>query len=597
MDDNRQQNFLLPQPPNQAQSFSSLPTSVPMLTIPHSSDHHAHSPSLTPVLFSPDPLWQSSYTPQQSNYNLETSPLMESSVIPNTSRLPSSQIGMRSLQDDNNVLRNQCMHLQHENTALKAQVASLRESYQTLVAVVPQFGSASRTQLDHNAPSALSFSLSSFASMVLSREPLEILKQSDYPLVRFWRQCYWNKHTQASAGVSITVPVPVEGEEPDKDGINNMMKFVEDQNGVVIDGYTAGYIQKAASTIYFALKKHGEAPDKWGQAMPFATNYYEQEIEGKFPMLWLCEMHWKLGSKHDVPAKPKATRGRKGAKMANENPTPTASSIAPPAIVVTDESCVTSTPTTLAPLDTNPIASRNVAAASVSLDTCSNPSITVARSIFDDDDDDDDASSTKKLLSENVISSNPPCSIGARSTATHATEYPMDQVPLRDARAQLNNTPCVPAIGYMPQIVSNGEGVNSLEQMASPEVNACNQRLNSISNGTMSMATSIGVTGPLLSPTNTADNISGGGAPELSPDPPALHTPPANMGSRKNVPSRRDIMIPTDNLCVQDWCREHLNGLKADFSSYWDALKGTALANEYSLKSKQLKAASAKPAA
>ncbi|KAF8975649.1 hypothetical protein BDQ17DRAFT_1441439 [Cyathus striatus] len=365
------------------------------------------------------------------------------------------------------------------------------------------------------------------------------------------------------------------------------MKFVEDQNGVVIDSYMAGYIRKVVSTIYFALKKHGEAPDKWGQATPFATNYYEQEIEGKFPMLQLCEMHWKSGSKHDVPAKPKAMRGRKGAKMANENPTPTASSIAPPAIVITDESCVTSTPTTLAPLDTNPIASCNIAAASASLDTCSNLSITVACSIFDDDDNDNDASSTEKLLSENVISSNPPCSISARSMATHATEYPMDQVPLGDARVQLNNTPCVPAIGYMPQIVSNGEGVNSLEQMASPE----------FSNGTMSMATSIGVTDPLLSLTNTADNISGGGAPELSPDPPALHTPPANTGSRKNMPSHRDIMIPMDNLCVQDWCREHLNRLKADFSSYWDALKGTTLANEYSLKSKQLKAASAKPAA
>ncbi|KAF8975648.1 hypothetical protein BDQ17DRAFT_1441438 [Cyathus striatus] len=123
MEENRQQNFLLPQPPNQAQSFSSLPSSVPMLTIPHSSDHCARSPSLTPVLFSPDPLWQSSYTPQQSNYNLETSPLMESSVIPNMSILPSFQI---------------------------AQVASLRELYQTLVVVVPQFGSASRTHLDYN---------------------------------------------------------------------------------------------------------------------------------------------------------------------------------------------------------------------------------------------------------------------------------------------------------------------------------------------------------------------------------------------------------------------------------------------------------------
>jgi hypothetical protein len=77
------------------------------------------------------------------------------------------------------------------------------------------------------------------------------------------------------------------------EGINISMRFVEDANGAVIDGFRVKTILGGAHQMFFQrrdLKKH---PKTWGTAGTEILRAYCQETEQQFPELAFCADSWK----------------------------------------------------------------------------------------------------------------------------------------------------------------------------------------------------------------------------------------------------------------------------------------------------------------
>src|ERR1700728_2315928 len=76
-------------------------------------------------------------------------------------------------------------------------------------------------------------------------------------------------------------------------GINISMQYVEDKNGVVIDGFRVKMILGASQQLFFQLQGVKRHPKTWGAAGTETLQAYCEEMEQKFPKLALCADSWK----------------------------------------------------------------------------------------------------------------------------------------------------------------------------------------------------------------------------------------------------------------------------------------------------------------
>jgi hypothetical protein len=87
---------------------------------------------------------------------------------------------------------------------------------------------------------------------------------------------------------------PVErGRSRAAQGVNVAMRYIEDENGQIIDGHRAGEMRKIARSVWVALANAGKAPAKWSQADIVSAEAYRKEMRQHFPELRLCEHDWK----------------------------------------------------------------------------------------------------------------------------------------------------------------------------------------------------------------------------------------------------------------------------------------------------------------
>lgn len=71
------------------------------------------------------------------------------------------------------------------------------------------------------------------------------------------------------------------------------MRYVEDQFGMVVDGYRASEMRKCARSIWNCLAQSGKAPKKWGKVDVETSRQYRREMCSRFPELRLCAYDWK----------------------------------------------------------------------------------------------------------------------------------------------------------------------------------------------------------------------------------------------------------------------------------------------------------------
>jgi hypothetical protein len=71
------------------------------------------------------------------------------------------------------------------------------------------------------------------------------------------------------------------------------MRYVELEDGTVVDGDRAGEMRKFARSIWVSFAKKGSPPSKWGHADIEMRKTYYKEMGHRFPELTYCDLNWK----------------------------------------------------------------------------------------------------------------------------------------------------------------------------------------------------------------------------------------------------------------------------------------------------------------
>jgi hypothetical protein len=124
------------------------------------------------------------------------------------------------------------------------------------------------------------------------------LSHNDYPKVCFWFKKDWVNRKKEKSGITrlsqsnaSRMTEQNKGRAPS--GLNVSLRYVEDEHGVVIDGFRASDMRKFARSIWNQLHGAGKAPRSWGKADLDVAAHYRHEMRRHFPELGLCEFDWK----------------------------------------------------------------------------------------------------------------------------------------------------------------------------------------------------------------------------------------------------------------------------------------------------------------
>ncbi|KAJ7116178.1 hypothetical protein C8R46DRAFT_1239453 [Mycena filopes] len=169
--------------------------------------------------------------------------------------------------------------LERENSKLHAENEGIRAAYY---------------ELAHAVPTLLALTSNPFGLPVpqdghnLTPTP-PTLNQANFPLIRFWHRADFGK----SDGVSQNTGANPRGATLVSQGINVTGQYIEDANGVVVDGFRLSAMMKVAGQIWFGFVGKGTAPRTWGQASLDVITLYNNEMCRQFPELRYCADNWK----------------------------------------------------------------------------------------------------------------------------------------------------------------------------------------------------------------------------------------------------------------------------------------------------------------
>ena len=127
-------------------------------------------------------------------------------------------------------------------------------------------------------------------SNVLSEQ---LLNHSDYPKVRFWFRKDWVNRKKEKSGITKVNESSTTADKGRAIGANVTLRYVEDEQGTVIDGFRGSEMRKFAQSIWCQLARAGKAPRSWGKAELDVAAHYRREMRHHFPELGLCEYDWK----------------------------------------------------------------------------------------------------------------------------------------------------------------------------------------------------------------------------------------------------------------------------------------------------------------
>ncbi|KAJ7509252.1 hypothetical protein B0H11DRAFT_1703035, partial [Mycena galericulata] len=121
--------------------------------------------------------------------------------------------------------------------------------------------------------------------------PLPQLSRDDYPLVKYW---YRTDYAHGSDGVSNNgAPAPRRGGALSSQGINVSDRYIETEDGEIVNGYRVTAMGKTAGQIWFGFVAKGISPPTWGQASLEVVTMYNNEMCRTHHELRYCADNWK----------------------------------------------------------------------------------------------------------------------------------------------------------------------------------------------------------------------------------------------------------------------------------------------------------------
>ena len=111
------------------------------------------------------------------------------------------------------------------------------------------------------------------------------LSCTQFPHMKFWTKEEWRASKITRKDTS-----KINNTENAPGGPTTYLKL---EDGTPAPRTMATSIQKTARSIWIGLFKCGKAPSKWGQASRETEDEYVHGMEKRWPILHLCEGHWK----------------------------------------------------------------------------------------------------------------------------------------------------------------------------------------------------------------------------------------------------------------------------------------------------------------
>ena len=103
------------------------------------------------------------------------------------------------------------------------------------------------------------------------------------------------KHeTNAAEFAKLNPTPPIRGNKRAANGENVLMSYVEDENGVGVDGHKATGMRSLMREIFAHLYSQGVHPRTWAKGDLIVQNFYRETMYRRFPELRLCEGSWKV---------------------------------------------------------------------------------------------------------------------------------------------------------------------------------------------------------------------------------------------------------------------------------------------------------------
>lgn len=143
------------------------------------------------------------------------------------------------------------------------------------------------------------------------------LRREDYPNIRFWTRQDWNSATQEDV-LQVNQPEESEafpeleeegdelkesgvppsgpgcrGKHRSSQGINVTMKYIEFEDGTVVDGFRAAEIRRYARSLWVQMALDNKLPKTWSDADAHSLSTYSTSMAQRFPELRLCSAEWK----------------------------------------------------------------------------------------------------------------------------------------------------------------------------------------------------------------------------------------------------------------------------------------------------------------
>lgn len=121
------------------------------------------------------------------------------------------------------------------------------------------------------------------------------LNRSDYPHIKFWFKQDWiDGDKKRNDTTKLTRPLSTRNRGgKGAAGENVSMRYIENHDGTIIDGFRASEMRRFARSIWIHLANRGKAPKSWGKADVETAQHYRQEMVRRYPELRLCAFDWK----------------------------------------------------------------------------------------------------------------------------------------------------------------------------------------------------------------------------------------------------------------------------------------------------------------
>ncbi|KAJ6586697.1 hypothetical protein B0H10DRAFT_2234221 [Mycena sp. CBHHK59/15] len=186
----------------------------------------------------------------------------------------------------------QCITSKQERLVLETENATLKNAYNALLQVVGPAMFLAQTASPSDSVD-LTVTPAGFSGLP-SAPAIPALSQADYPAVNFLHAHEYRAHVDQSKGESNRYGPKPRGSSRAAQGINVAMRYVEDANGVVVNGFRATEIRGLATKLFALLAANGAAPASWNKGSLELQSKFSAEICRKFPEMGLCENDWKV---------------------------------------------------------------------------------------------------------------------------------------------------------------------------------------------------------------------------------------------------------------------------------------------------------------